>query len=74
MTQDPPQDHPQATEIVQRYHLLVKTLERLKQEIEETEFFSDTHDTFFEEQRFLERAKGQVKEIQLVVDWYREFA
>lgn len=50
------------------------TLERLKQEIEETEFFSDTHETFFEEERFLERVKGQVRDIQLVVDWYREFA
>lgn len=71
MTQDV---YPQASEIVQRYHQLVMTLERLKQEIEETEFFSDTHETFFEEERFLERVKGQVRDIQLVVDWYREFA
>jgi hypothetical protein len=71
MTQNEPV--PAASDIVKQYYELVRTLERLKQEVETTDFFGDTHDRYFEEERFLERVRAHVRDIQLVVDWYRDF-
>ncbi|KAG5357187.1 hypothetical protein CJU90_6011 [Yarrowia sp. C11] len=74
MTQEQPYAEKPATDIVKQYHQLLVTLERLKQEVEEASFFSDTHENYFEEERYLEKVKSQVRDIQQVVDWYRDFS
>lgn len=62
------------TEITLQYQILIKQLQAVKKELQEEEFFGDTHEDYFEEMRFLGRLMRHVGDIQEVARSYLECA